>query len=253
MKAEAIMRNIGAALKKRSPEILTAVGIGGMITSVIFAVKATPKAMKLIEERKEAAGADSLGVKETVRTAWKCYIPTAVTCAASAACVIFAQCEGARRSAALAAAYTASEEAYRIYREKTEETVGEEKAKEIRSAANKETLAANPPDKTVVFTGNGEQLCFDPLSGRYFESSVEDIRKAVNEVNHRMLSEMCVSLNDLYYELGLDGITVGDMLGWHVDGGCFDVKFDAQLSPENVPCVVIEYTVAPKYSFDMPF
>ena len=37
---------------KRSPEILTGLGVAGMITTVVLSVKATPKAMKLIEEEK---------------------------------------------------------------------------------------------------------------------------------------------------------------------------------------------------------
>ena len=37
-------------IKKRSPEILTGFGIAGMITTTVLAVKATPKALKLIEE-----------------------------------------------------------------------------------------------------------------------------------------------------------------------------------------------------------
>ena len=39
--------------KKRSPEILTGIGIAGMITTTVLAVKATPKAIQLIEEEKD--------------------------------------------------------------------------------------------------------------------------------------------------------------------------------------------------------
>ena len=37
---------------KRSPEIFLALGIGSSLAAIIFAIKATPKAMRLIEERK---------------------------------------------------------------------------------------------------------------------------------------------------------------------------------------------------------
>ena len=40
------------ALSKRSPEILTGLGIAGMITTTVLAVKATPKAISLLEEAK---------------------------------------------------------------------------------------------------------------------------------------------------------------------------------------------------------
>ena len=36
---------------KHSPEILTGVGIAGMITTTVLAVRATPKAMQLIDAK----------------------------------------------------------------------------------------------------------------------------------------------------------------------------------------------------------
>ena len=42
-------------LVKHSPEILTGLGIAGMISSVVLAAKATPKARRWIELRKEKA------------------------------------------------------------------------------------------------------------------------------------------------------------------------------------------------------
>ncbi len=41
------------AMKKHSPEILTGIGIAGMITTTVMAVKATPKALILLEEKKD--------------------------------------------------------------------------------------------------------------------------------------------------------------------------------------------------------
>ena len=42
-----IMKDIKITMSKRSPEILTGLGIAGMITTTVLAVKATPKAIKL--------------------------------------------------------------------------------------------------------------------------------------------------------------------------------------------------------------
>ena len=49
----ALFKNIKMNLSKHSPEILTGLGIAGMITTTILAVKATPKALDLIEDKKE--------------------------------------------------------------------------------------------------------------------------------------------------------------------------------------------------------
>ena len=49
----ALFKGIQSAVSKHSPEILTGLGIAGMITTTILAVRATPKALELIDERKE--------------------------------------------------------------------------------------------------------------------------------------------------------------------------------------------------------
>ena len=45
------LRNMEDALRKHSPEILTGIGIAGMITATVLAVRATPKALVCIEEK----------------------------------------------------------------------------------------------------------------------------------------------------------------------------------------------------------
>ena len=52
-KISVISKDIRTGLSKHSPEILTGIGIAGMITTVVLAVKATPKAINLIEEKKK--------------------------------------------------------------------------------------------------------------------------------------------------------------------------------------------------------
>ena len=61
MKTNEIMKSVsgtvhkvGFKLQKKSPEILVAVGIIGVVTSAVMACKATTKAGKLMEETKEA-------------------------------------------------------------------------------------------------------------------------------------------------------------------------------------------------------
>ena len=54
MKKSTIVKSLGvakAALKKYSPQILTGIGITGMIATTVTAVRATPKALRLIDER----------------------------------------------------------------------------------------------------------------------------------------------------------------------------------------------------------
>ena len=65
--------SLKTAIKKHSPEILTGIGIAGMITTTVMAVRATPKALILIEERKEEIGAEKLEAMDMVKTTWALY------------------------------------------------------------------------------------------------------------------------------------------------------------------------------------
>ena len=135
-----IFNELGKAVKKHSPEILTGIGVAGMISAVVVAVGATPKALKLIEDKKEQEQKDKLTVKETVKTAWKCYIPTAAVCVASAVCIICANSVSSKRTAAIATAYKLSETAMREYHDKVVEVIGEKKEKTVRDSIAKDKI-----------------------------------------------------------------------------------------------------------------
>lgn len=99
MNLKAMAKMVLAGAKKHSPEILIGMGIAGAASSVIFAVKATPKAMILLEEKKQELGVEKLEAKEIIKTAAPVYIPTAVSFGVSVACIIGASSVNARRNA----------------------------------------------------------------------------------------------------------------------------------------------------------
>ncbi|MEE1520103.1 MAG: DUF6353 family protein [Dialister invisus] len=242
--------SLKTAIKKHSPEILTGIGIAGMITTTVMAVRATPKALILIEERKEEIGAEKLEAMDMVKTAWACYIPAAITGTLSVACLIGASSVNARRNAALATAYTLSESALKDYQGKVIEMFGEKKNEAVKDAIAKDKVEKNPVvTREVIITEKGNTLCYDAISGRYFKSDIEKIKKAECELNRQMLDDMYVSLNDFYYEIGLDSVKLGDELGWNVDSGYIDLSFSSQLASDGTPCLVIDYSVAPRYDY----
>jgi len=241
-------KKMRVSIVQHSPEILTGIGIAGMVTTVIFAVKATPKAMQIIEESK--SDDEQLTAKEVVKLTWKYYIPTAVSGAVSIACIIGSNAKSARKNMALATAYTLSESALKEYQEKVVEFIGEKKERSIRDDIAKDKIIANPVrDREVIITQKGDTLCYEILSGRYFKTDIDKIKKAENHLNKRMLSEMYISLNDLYYELGIPPICIGEYVGWNIDEGYIDLYFTSQLTADNEPCLVINYNVEPRYDY----
>lgn len=248
-----IAKNLRRSMAKHSPEILTGVGIAGMLTTTVLAVKATPKAIALIEQKAQEANChtDELKPVEKVKACWKCYIPAAATGMTSIACLVGASSVNAKRNAALAAAYTLSDTAFREYKEKVIETIGEKKEQVVREKVAEEQVKKEPmATKEVVIVEKNGTLCFDPLSSRYFKSDVNKIKSAVNALNGHILTSFCnyVSLNEFYDEIGLTHVGIGDDMGWNLDNRIeIDITYVAM--DDGSPCAVIGHKNAPKYDY----
>lgn len=250
MKLSRIVQQTKKSVKKNSPVILTAVGITGMVTSTVLAVKATPLALDLISEAEFEKG-EELTKKEVIKATWKPYMPAVGTAVFSIACIIGANSIHMRRSAALATAYKLSQSALHEFKEKAVEVVGEKKVSEIKQKVNQDKVDKDPVSKTeVIITDKGKTLMYDTISGRYFESSIEEINKIVNELNRDMLSDMYISLNQFYSAIGLQHTKTGYDLGWQCDKGLIEVDFGATIADDGRPCITIDFPYPPHYGFD---
>ena len=248
-----ILKAVKSTVVKNSPAILIGIGVAGFISTTILAVRATPKAMKLMDERKKElflGKTDKLPPMEVVKATWKCYIPAAVTAGASIACVVGGASISNRRNIALAAAYSLSETALKDYQDKTLEVVGEKKEREIRDEVAKEVLARNE-DREIIITGDGDHLCLETSSQRLFKSNINKVQKVENILNRRLMSEMNISLNEYYDELGLDRVDpkIGDSIGWNVSKGMISLDTSSQLTKDGTPCLVITISPGPTYDF----
>lgn len=246
--------DIQSRMKKHSPQFFMCVGIAGMVATTILAVKVTPKALILIEQKKAEMNTDSLSSIDTIKAAGVCYIPSILTGIFAIFCLIEANALNARRSAALATAYHLSETAFKEYREKVTETYGARKECSIRDSMAKDEVVRNPvSSRRIIVTGRGTTLCYDTFPpGRYFWSDIEKLRKIVKKLNQKMTTgeRSYISLNELYYEIGLPPIPIGDDLGWNVNRGLIDMNFSSQLTEDRTPCLVLGYVVAPEYDFE---
>ena len=125
------------------------------------------------------------------------------------------------------------------------------KEKEVRDKVAKSKVENNPPKTNeVVLTGKGKTLCYESISGRYFESDIGIIKQVENKLNHRLLRNNDLSLSEFYYELGLTATSISDDLGWNIDNGLINLYFSSQLTHEGEPCVVIDYETIPKYNYN---
>lgn len=249
-----LFKTVRKNVSKHSPEILTAIGIVGMISTTVLAVKATPKALEQIEAKKQELNKDKLTPVETVKTTWKNYIPAVVTGVTSTACLIGANTVNAKRNAALATALKLSETAFTEYREKVVEEVGEEKEHVIREKANTERINQQVMfhEDGIVHTGDGNTLFFEPISKTVFKSSKVSIREAVNGLNWKMTygNEPYAALADFYDAIKIPEYALGNELGWRTDKGLIDISFELAETNAGEPCFSINFLVPPEWDFD---
>ena len=235
-------KTITRGLSKNSHIILTSIAVSGVATTVVFAIKGTPKACRIIEQYKDYEKKDPTKI-EVVKRTWKCYIPALLMGGVTIACIVGANSINLRRNAALAGLYSLAQTTLKEYQEKVIETIGENKERKVRDEVDKDRILSNPPATDVIFSGTGDVLCYDSITGRYFNSEIEKVRRIVNELNRELMTEMFIPLNEFYIDLGLKPTKIGDDIGFNIDNGLLDVNFSSQLTEEGRPCLVLNYNV----------
>lgn len=217
---------------KRSPEIAAggALLFGGL--ALFECYKATKKlddaiAAAEIEKNKKVLAdkmqgksmdepIENLTTKEKIPVIAKTYWKTAVFAGLSAGLLIASVRLGRHQLKAAVLMASVAQNALDEHEKATEQVVGEKKAAEIKGKAAQNAVAKNPPKLDgIIDTGSGTTLCYDRLSGRYFWSDIEVIRRAVNNLNADLLDMGFVSLNDYYDALELPNVKYGSSSGWH--------------------------------------
>lgn len=228
------------SIGNNSPALLTAFAVSGVIATGVLSTSATFKAAKILALRDE-----NEPTLDKVKAVWPHYVPAAICAVGTIGCLIGSHTISTRRNAAILSAYTVSENAFRKYKDKVVEQLGEKKDQAVRDAVAQDAVNENPvSNNTVIVTGDGNVLCYESMTGRYFESDMQSIRKAQNDVNAQILNEMYASLNDFNRLLGLPATQVGDEMGWNSDH-MLDLQISSILSENDRPCICIGYTYTP--------
>ena len=118
---------------RNASTVLTCLGGVGLVATAVLTVKATPKALQLIEEEKQKKG-EELSKWEVVKTAGPKYIPAVLTGAATLICIFGANALNKKQQASLISAYALLGESYKKYRNKNIELHGKEAHDEIVKA-----------------------------------------------------------------------------------------------------------------------
>lgn len=255
MKVSNLVSSGISTLKSHSPAILMGVGCVGMVSTVVLAVRATPKAVYLLQQEYDLDPYDGtqlpadllvkeLGPKKTIETTWKCYIPATVVGLGSITCLLMSHKLSAGKSAAMASAYSLLERTMDEYQDRVIEQIGKEKNDVIREKVQQAVVESTGNEELIPY-GNGEILCFESLTGRYFKSDENAIMAAVNDFNRDLIHEFSCTMNDWFYILGLPNVAIGDSLGWTTDH-MLDVDIRTVKAPNGLPALAIDYRYLPR-------
>lgn len=194
-------------VKRNSSTILTCVGGVGVIATSVMAVKATPKAMRLLEEAKQEKG-ENLTKLEVIKVAGPAYIPSVLIGVSTIACIFGANALNKQQQAALVSAYALLDNSYKDYKKKVEELYGENANADIANAIAKDKHDGleEPEDDKELF--------YDSFSGRYFRANKNVITNAEFQLNRDLARHGGVYLNEYFDVLGLPETDYGDYLGW---------------------------------------
>ena len=261
MKENKFTKFIGNCLEfadKHQREIFLGTQIAGTIMTGVLCWRAAKKADDVLEKHrdkmetidkndKEARKKETM---ETVKDMAPIILPPVLTGAVTIGCAVGGYKASSKQIAALSAAYALSEKALEKYTDKAEEMFGKKKAMSVKDEVNQDKVNEHPPKSdTIINTGRGQVLCYDDYSGRYFYSDPESIRKVVNDINEELMDAYYVPLNEFYDGLGLENVRMGDDLGFCMEDGKLAVSWSATLTKDNIPCLVLNYDISPKYGY----
>ena len=243
---------------KNAPHILMAMGTGGSISALIFAIKATPAARQAKQdaEFEKSAGelpenGEAVGVfKKDIQplTKWEefkivapYYGPAVGMELFSLLCFWGAHGIDVRRQALLAGLYSAAEQRLIEYQRKVVEMIGKEPEKEIRKAIAEDGFAQNPPP-ALIFQGDTD--CWCSYKGYRFRNNYRKLKDIQNEANHELIANLYLSESDLLWMFDPEHRYIipdqeSRMVGWSVDRL---MEFDIlpTMTPDHEPAFVIE-------------
>ena len=253
-KASGALNKIGFGLKKRSPEILVAVGVVGTVVSAVMACKATTKINTILDETKEQldkiheyAGIPDVAEKYNAEDAKKdtaiVYAQTGVKLAKlyapavglgilSISSILVSNNILRKRNMAISAALAAATQDFKDYRNRVIERFGKEvdhqlryniKAEEIEETITDEKGKEKKVKKSIEVADPNASgyVKYFTRSNPYWEEDPSYaemfLRAQQSYANDKLKATGHLTLNDVYDMLGFHDSKAGMVVGWIYD------------------------------------
>ena len=278
--------------KKYAPEVLLALGIAGVVAGTVMACKATTKYQDVLDEHEkkmekqrraselakkgeveysedDAAQDKLIILKDTAIETIKTYGPAATVFIAGVLCICVSHGILKKRYLGAVAAYVKVADAFKQYRGRVIDDVGEDKDIEYRYGIKKEEIAYTYTDEEGNETVGHEEVRsildddLSELSGYskiFYEPNPNFTKdpqsnyvflKAQQEFwNIKLKSRGYVFLNEVLVSLGFEPTKYGQIVGWrcdstydtYIDFGLYSVR-NSRFKEGLEPAVVLDFNV----------
>ena len=250
-----------AGANKNAPTLMSIGAVMGLGATVYLALKAKPKADDILKERaeklaeieeefdgvteekdildkkKQIKDININAVKNLGKVLWSPVLAGILT----SSLIFGANHINLRRLADMSAMYEISSDALMRYKKKTEEVLGEKKKTQVEEEVDKDVVRSAVNDGLPFKeTGNGSTPCIEGWSRQRAYLSRNFIDKTVNEVNNRINKYDFVSLNELYFSLGLEEVPYGDEVGWNINDSLIELRYTSELI-NDTPYLVFNF------------
>ncbi len=244
-----ILTKVATAISKRSVGILAGIGIAGFVGAMVMVAKETPKANLAIDNATSEKGED-LTVKEKAKVYAKHYWKPAVLGTISAVSVVASVKCGAKKRAAIEAAYILASNALTSQSNKIVEKYGKDAFEALQSMSAGEKIEnvlnspsdipkkgllkkkSEPTRKEVIENSTATQLYWDAWRGVPFETTPTRIISAVSEANKLLRRQDELTINEFFNCLDVkhfedEDLTcrMGDKFGWSNSLGPVELEY----------------------------
>lgn len=233
--------------KKDISKLLFAIGLIVQGATIVDSVHSTIAATRKVDQYKKENEIDKLPIKDTIKLVGKYYISTGLLEALSMACLIKSKRKDAQTILSVAAAYSASEGAYELLKDKIHETVSSKKESEIYEAVAKETVEETK-GQMYYPSVKGSARCIEPKLKQRFLGDEEFLRQCILKINEQLYSENSATLEDLYYLLAVPAPPAAKDYEWRIN----DMDGPLTITPvpifddDGEPCRTWTYFPDPK-------
>lgn len=264
-----------ASLQKNAPHILTGIGAAGVVATGVLAARAAYrrhddiKTVVGIVKLEKDASRDEVKeeMKEECKRIAEDFVPVVVVAGLSVASILYGHGIMVKRNAGLVAAYTALDGAYKAYRARVQEKLGEDEERKLYSeprlikTVNEDGEACEIIDITQAMPSPYSRF-FDEYSTQWNKNPEYNrmfLHTQESYANDLLRTRGHLFLNEVYDMLGLARTQFGQTVGWYWDpsvdhlGGDGFVSFGYyDIADENARAFVncIEGTVLLDFNVD---